>query len=124
MENKRVLDIIYNIIRPLSQYGINSISTVATICSCLNKIMWEMKFQNIDDILQFPDYEIEKILRTADTKIDFSIFYKMQSEKGMHYVISDFKKLLKENRKNIANSIQLIIDELGNKLGLLITDNF
>ena len=124
MENKRVLDIIYNIIRPLSQYGINSISTVATICSCLNKIMWEMKFQNIDDILQFPDYEIEKILKTPDTKVDFSIFYKMQSENGIHYVISDFKKLLKENRKDIANCIQKIIDGMGNKLGLLITDNF
>lgn len=124
MENKRVLDIIYNIIRPLSQYGINSISTVATICSCLNRIMWEMKFQNIDDILQFPDYEIEKILKTPDTKVDFSIFYKMQSENGIHYVISDFKKLLKENRKDIANCIQKIIDGMGNKLGLLITDNF
>ena len=124
MKNKRIIDIIYNISHQLFRYGANNINAIVSICSCLNRIMWEMKFQNIDDILQFPDYEIEKILRTADTKIDFSIFYKMQSEKGMHYVISDFKKLLKENRKNIANSIQLIIDELGNKLGLLITDKF
>lgn len=124
MENKRVLDIIYNIIRRLSQYGINSISTVATICSCLNRIMWEMKFHNIDNVSQFPDYEIEKILKTPDLNADFSNFYKNQKKHNIDLIVSDFKILLQENRKDIANCIQKIIDGMGNKLGLLITDNF
>ena len=124
MENKRVLDIIYNIIRRLSQYDINSISTVAAICSCLNRIMWEMKFHNIDNVSQFPDYEIEKILKTPDLNADFSNFYKNQKKHNIDLIVSDFKILLQENRKDIANCIQKIIDGMGNKLGLLITDNF